>query len=56
MQDDLSVFDTSLADLPNGPWLQKSSEVLKKYGYFETLGKLHFATFVGKKPIPLVTF
>ncbi|HCI06550.1 MAG TPA: phosphoadenosine phosphosulfate reductase [Sulfitobacter sp.] len=56
MQDDLSVFDTSLADLPNGPWLQKISEISEEHGYFQALGKRHFATFFGKKPILLVTF
>ena len=56
MQDDLSVFETSLADLPNGPWLKRISEISEEHGYFQPLGKQHFATFVEDKPILLVTF
>jgi|TARA_B110000908_G_scaffold60958_1_gene74094 hypothetical protein len=28
----------------------------KKYGYFQALGKRHFAAFIEDKPILLVTF
>lgn len=56
MQDDLSVFDTSLADLPNGPRLKKISEISGEHGDFQPLGKQHFATFAKDKPILLVTF
>jgi hypothetical protein len=56
MSDDLSVFDTSLADLPNGPWLQRIAEISEQHGYFQPLGKHHFATFIEDKPILLVTF
>jgi len=56
MQDDLSVFDTSLADLPNGPRLKKISKISGEHGDFQPLRKQHFATFVKDKPILLVTF
>jgi hypothetical protein len=56
MQDDLSVFDTSLADLPKGEWCQKISEIAEEHGHFQALGKHHFAAFVEDKPILLVTF
>lgn len=56
MQDDLSLFDTSLADLPKGEWCQKTSKIAEDHGHFQALGKHHFATFVEDKPIILVTF
>jgi hypothetical protein len=56
MQDDLSVFDTSLADLPKGEWCQKISEIAEEHGHFQALGNHHFAAFVEDKPILLVTF
>ena len=56
MQDDLSVFDTSLVDLPNEPWFQKIPEFSEKHHYFQPLRKRHFATFVEDKPIQLMTF
>jgi hypothetical protein len=56
MQDDLSVFDTSLANLPKGEWSQKISEIAEEHGYFQALGKRHLAAFVKDKPILLVTF
>jgi hypothetical protein len=56
MQDDLSVFDTSLADLPKREWCQKISEIAEEHGHFQALGKHYFAAFVEDKPILLVTF
>lgn len=56
MQDDTSLFDTSLADLPKGEWRQKVSEIAEEHGYFQALGKHHLAAFVEDKPILLVTF
>lgn len=56
MQDELSVFDTSLADLPQEEWREKISEIAEEHGYFQTLGKHHFAAFVEDKPTLLVTF
>lgn len=56
MQDDLSVFDTSLADLPKGEWCQKISEIAEEHGHFQALEKHHFAAFFEDKPILLVTF
>ena len=43
MQDAKSVFDTSLAELPNGEWLKKISEISEEHGHFQALGKRHFA-------------
>lgn len=56
MQDETSVFDTSLADLPKGEWSQKVAEIAEEHGYFQALGKRHFAAFIEDKPILLVTF
>lgn len=56
MQDDLNVFDTSLADLSKGEWRKKISDIAEEHGYFQALGKRHFAAFIEDKPVLLVTF
>lgn len=56
MQDEKSVFDTSLTDLSKGEWVQKIAETAQNHGRFEVLGKSHFAAFMKEKPVLLVTF
>lgn len=56
MQDDLSDFSTSLADLSKGDWYKKVSEIAETHGYAQTLGDRHFVAFLEKKPVLLVSF
>ena len=56
MQYETSVFDTSLADLSKGEWVQKIAETAQKHGRFEVLGKSHFSAFLKERPVLLVTF
>ncbi|WP_415920820.1 phosphoadenosine phosphosulfate reductase [Tateyamaria sp. SN6-1] len=56
MQDDVSVFDPDLADLPKRGWLAKLAEVSAAEGFFRPLGKRHFATHVARSDTLLVTF
>ena len=56
MQDDVQDFDPDLADLPKRGWLNKLAEVSEAEGFFETLGKRHFATHIRRGDTLLVTF
>ena len=56
MQDDLSVFSTSLADLNKGDWHKKVSEIADAHGYAQSLGDRHFAAYLENKPVLLVSF
>lgn len=56
MQDADNTFDTPLANLPKGEWLKKLAQISEEHGFFQPLGKRHFATFVEDEPALLVTF
>ncbi|MDG1471716.1 MAG: phosphoadenosine phosphosulfate reductase [Ascidiaceihabitans sp.] len=56
MQDADNTFDTPLANLPKGEWLKKLAQISEEHGFFQPLGKRHFATFVEDEPTLLVTF
>lgn len=56
MQDARSEFDPDLADLPKGEWLNQLAETAKDHGFFQPLGRKHFAALVRKGTTLLVTF
>lgn len=56
MADDSLNFDTSLAGMKKADWLAAVEELCDEDGYFERLGKRHFAAFIEKSATLLVTF
>lgn len=50
------TFETSLADLSSRAWLRAVSDIVEQDGYFEQLGRKHFAAFIEKGNTLLVTF
>ncbi|MDK3016246.1 phosphoadenosine phosphosulfate reductase [Pseudodonghicola flavimaris] len=56
MQDEENGIDSSLADLDKAAWREALLAQAEAHGMAQELGKRHFATFIDKKPILLVTF
>ncbi|WP_299687049.1 phosphoadenosine phosphosulfate reductase [uncultured Tateyamaria sp.] len=56
MQDNVQVFDPDLADLPKRGWLSKLAEIAEAEGFFQPLGKRHFATHIRRGDTLIVTF
>jgi len=56
MADDTLNFDTSLAGMKKADWLAAVEALCDEDGYFETLGKRHYAAFIEKSPTLLVSF
>lgn len=56
MQDAAETFNAELSGLAKGEWLTKLAGIAEEQGYFEPLGKRHFAAFVEKGTTLLVTF
>ncbi|MEM6758357.1 MAG: phosphoadenosine phosphosulfate reductase [Pseudomonadota bacterium] len=56
MADDTVTFDPDLADLPKGAWLTRLSHVAEDHGFFNALGRRHFAAHVRRSDTLLVTF
>jgi hypothetical protein len=56
MTDQTPSLSTSLVDLPKREWLQTVEAIAEEDGYFEKLGKRHFATFIEEGTTLLVTF
>ena len=56
MQDLVNGFDTPMLGLGTSEWLETLENVVDEHGYFQPLGKNHYATLVEEKPILLVTF
>lgn len=50
MQDEGNTFNAELKGLKQGEWLTKLAEVAEEHGYFQPLGKKHFATFIDENP------
>ncbi len=50
------TLSSSLADLSKADWLQALSTISDDDGYFQQLGKRHFATFIEEGTTLLVTF
>ncbi|ASM72619.1 MULTISPECIES: phosphoadenosine phosphosulfate reductase [Roseobacteraceae] len=56
MQDAADTFNAELSGLTKGEWLTKLAGITEERGYFEPLGKRHFAAFVEQGTTLLVTF
>jgi hypothetical protein len=56
MADNSLNFDTSLAGMKKADWLTAVEELCDEDGYFERLGKRHYAAFVEKSATLLVSF
>lgn len=56
MTDQTPTLATSLVDLPRQEWLQAVVTISEEDGYFQQLGKRHFATFIEEGATLLVTF
>lgn len=56
MQDSPNGFDAPMLGLDVPAWLGRLEEIADEHGYFQPLGKQHWASFVEDKPILLVTF
>ena len=56
MQDSPNGFDVPMLGLDTPAWLAQLEEIAEEHGYFQPLGRNHFASLVEDKPILLVTF
>lgn len=56
MQDTESIFDPDLADLTKGEWLTRLAGIAQEHGFFQPLGKRHFAAHVRRGGTLLVSF
>ena len=56
MTDQTPTLATSLVDLPRQEWLQAVATISEEDGYFQQLGKRHFAAFIEEGTTLLVTF
>lgn len=56
MADESLNFDTSLAGMKKADWLNAVEELCDEDGYFEQLGRRHYAAFIEKSATLLVSF
>lgn len=56
MADEALNFETSLAGMKKADWLAAVEELCDKEGYYEPLGRRHYAAFIEKSSTLLVTF
>ncbi len=56
MQDADTKFDPDLAELPQGKWRAELQAVSEDHGFFESLGKKHFAAHVRRGDTLIVSF
>ncbi|WP_299558097.1 phosphoadenosine phosphosulfate reductase [uncultured Sulfitobacter sp.] len=56
MSENRLTFDTSLAGMKKADWLSAVETLCDEDGYFERLGRRHYAAFVEKSDTLLVTF
>ncbi|WP_299280510.1 phosphoadenosine phosphosulfate reductase [uncultured Tateyamaria sp.] len=56
MQDAEYDFYTDLAGLPKGEWLTELAKVAEEQGFFQPLGRKHFAAHIRRDDTLLVTF
>jgi len=56
MLEGTNTFDTPMVGLSKADWLERLEAVADEHGYFQPLGKRHYAAFVDEKPTLLVTF
>ncbi len=56
MADDSLTFEASLAGMKKADWLAAVDQLCDENGYFERLGKRHYAAFIEKSSTLLVSF
>lgn len=56
MQDQETAFEPDLADLTKGDWLAKLARISEENGFFQTLGRKHFAAHIRRGDTLVVTF
>ena len=56
MADESLTFETSLAGMKKADWLAAVDQLCDEDGYFERLGKRHYAAFIEKSATLLVSF
>lgn len=56
MQDASKTFEPDLADLPKGEWLTRLAAIAQDHGFFQPLGRKHFAAHVRRGDTLLVSF
>lgn len=56
MQDTFEPFEADLADLTKGEWLTRLAGIARDHGFFQPLGKRHFAAHIRRGATLLVTF
>lgn len=56
MQDQETPFEPDLADLPKGEWLTRLGQTAEDHGFFQPLGRKHFAAHVRRGDTLVVTF
>lgn len=56
MQDQELPFEPDLADLPKGEWLSRLAQTAEQNGFFQPLGRKHFAAHIRRGETLVVTF
>lgn len=56
MQDATLSFDPDIADLPKAEWLNQLAGAAEEHGFFQPLGRKHFAAHVRRGDTLIVTF
>ena len=56
MQDQVTPFEPDLAELPKGEWLTRLAQTAEEHGFFQPLGRKHFAAHVRRGDTLIVTF
>ncbi|WP_299591760.1 phosphoadenosine phosphosulfate reductase [uncultured Tateyamaria sp.] len=56
MQDQEIPFEPDLADLPKGEWLSRLAQTAEDQGFFQPLGRKHFAAHIRRGDTLVVTF
>lgn len=56
MQDQATPFEPDLAELPKGEWLTRLAQTAEAHGFFQPLGRKHFAAHIRRGDTLVVTF
>ncbi|WP_299042425.1 phosphoadenosine phosphosulfate reductase [uncultured Tateyamaria sp.] len=56
MQDQVTPFEPDMADLPKGEWLTRLAQTAETHGFFQPLGRKHFAAHIRRGDTLVVTF
>ena len=56
MQDQATPFDPDLAELPKAEWMTRLAQTAEDHGFFQPLGRKHFAAHIRRGDTLIVTF